>query len=141
MTNPFFQELGEAIRDEAAKHGIHVALAAGEFDPAKQQNQVSDFITRRVDAIVLSPCDSKAIGVGIAQAGKAGIPVFTVDIAALSSGIEVISHVAKDNYNGCKMAAEAMIEALGGHSLPVFLSRATRKVRGPGPKLRITNPP
>ena len=91
---------------------IVVLLTAGEFDPARQHHQVSDFITRRVDAIVLSPCDSKSIGTAIAEANQAGIPVFTVDIAALASGIKVVSHVATDNFGGGKMAATAMIEAL-----------------------------
>jgi len=114
MTNPFFRELGDAMKDEAAKRQMEVILTAGEFDPAKQHHQVSDFITRRVDAIVLSPCDSKSIGTAIAEANKAGIPVFTVDIAALASGAKVVSHVATDNFGGGKMAATAMIEALGG---------------------------
>jgi ribose transport system substrate-binding protein len=112
MTNPFFRELGDAMKDEASKHQMEVILTAGEFDPARQHHQVSDFITRRVDAIVLSPCDSKAIGTAIAEANKAGIPVFTVDIAALASGSKVVSHVATDNLGGGKMAATAMIEAL-----------------------------
>jgi len=112
MTNPFFRELGDAMKDEAAKHQMEVLLTAGEFDPARQHHQVSDFITRRVDAIVLSPCDSKSIGTAIAEANQAGIPVFTVDIAALASGIKVVSHVATDNFGGGKMAATAMIEAL-----------------------------
>jgi len=114
MTNPFFRELGDAMKEEAANHQMEVILTAGEFDPAKQHHQVSDFITRRVDAIVLSPCDSKSIGTAIAEANKAGIPVFTVDIAALASGAKVVSHVATDNFGGGKMAAIAMIEALGG---------------------------
>lgn len=71
------------MKDEAAKHQMEVILTAGEFDPARQHHQVSDFITRRVEAFVLSPCNSKAIGTAIAEANKAGIPVFTVDIAAL----------------------------------------------------------
>lgn len=114
MTNPFFRDLGEAIKQEAGKHQMEVILTAGELDPAKQANQVADFITRRVSAIVLSPCDSKAIGTAIAEANKAGIPVFTVDIAVLASGAKVVSHVATDNLGGGKMAALAMVEALGG---------------------------
>jgi ribose transport system substrate-binding protein len=112
MANPFFRDLGEAMKDEAARHQMEVILTAGEYDPAKQHHQVSDFITRRVDAIVLSPCDSKSIGTAIAEANKAGIPVFTVDIAALASGVKVVSHVATDNLGGGKMAAIAMAEAL-----------------------------
>ncbi len=112
-TNPFFRELGEAMKVEAAKHGMEVVLTSGEFDAAKQRNQVSDFIVKHVDAIVLSPCDSKAVGTAIAEANKAGIPVFTADIAALG-GAKVVSHVATDNYGGGRLAGKAIIEALGG---------------------------
>ena len=114
MTNPFFRDLGDAMKDEAAKHRMEVLLTAGEFDAAKQRNQVADFIVRRVDAIVLAPCDSKAVGTAISEANKAGIPVFTADIAVLAPGVKVESHIATDNLGGGRLAAQGMIEALGG---------------------------
>jgi ribose transport system substrate-binding protein len=64
-------------------------------------------------AIVLTPCDSKAIGPAITEANEAGIPVFTADIACLDPAAKVVTHVATDNYGGGKEAARAMIEALG----------------------------
>jgi ribose transport system substrate-binding protein len=121
MTNPFFRDLGEAMRDEAAKHNMEVILTAGEFDAARQHHQVSDFIVKRVGAIVLAPCDSKAVGTSIAEANRAGIPVFTVDIAALASNAKVVSHVATDNYGGGRLAAQAMIEALKGEGKVAIL--------------------
>src|SRR5687768_15372749 len=114
LANPFFQELGAAMRDEGAKHGMEVLLTAGEFDAARQRHQVADFIVGRVSAIVLAPCDSKAVGTAITEANKAGIPVFTTDIAALAPGVKVVSHIATDNFSGGKLAAQALIEALGG---------------------------
>jgi len=121
LTNPFFRDLGEAMKDEAAKHGMEVVLVSGEFDAAKQRNQVADFIVKRSAAIVLSPCDSKAVGTAIAEANKAGIPVFTVDIAALAGGAKVVSHVATDNLGGGRLAAQAIIEALGGRGKVAIL--------------------
>ena len=53
-------------------------------DNSKQQSQVEDFISQKVAAIVLTPYDSQAIGSAIAEANKAGIPVFTADIANAS---------------------------------------------------------
>ena len=47
------------------------AYNLGEFDAAKQQNQVKDFIVKKVAAIVLTPCDSKAIGPAIKEATAA----------------------------------------------------------------------
>jgi len=114
LTNPFFVEMADAIKAEAAKNGLEVIITAGEFDVAKQKDQVSDFIIKRVDAIVLCPCNSQAIGTTIAQANKAGIPVFTADIASLAPGAKVVSHVATDNAGGGREAAKAMIEVLNG---------------------------
>jgi len=113
LSNPFFKEIADTMSSEAAKHGYDVLTVSGEFDVARQQNQVKDFIVRKVAAIVLTPCDSKAIGPAIQEANEAGIPVFTADIACLAPGAKVVTHVATDNYGGGKEAAKAMIEALG----------------------------
>lgn len=121
LANPFFRDLGDAMKEEAAKHGMNVVVVSGEFDPARQKNQVADFIVQRAAAIVLSPCDSKAVGTAISEANKAGIPVFTVDIASLAQGARVVSHVATDNLGGGRLAATAMIEALGGRGKVAIL--------------------
>lgn len=114
MTNPFFKEMGDAMQDEAKKNGYEAVITAGEMDAARQREQVNDFIVKKVSAIVLCPCDSKAVGTAIQAANKAGIPVFTADIANLDKSAKVVSHVATDNYAGGKLAGEAMIKALNG---------------------------
>src|SRR3954447_13213364 len=113
LTNPFFKVIGDTITEEGRKRGYDVLVTSGEFDVARQQNQVKDFIVKKVAAIVLCPCDSRSIGPAIEEAGAAGVPVFTADIACLAPGAKVVSHVATDNYGGGKQAADAMIEALG----------------------------
>ncbi len=113
LNNPFFKVIGDSLADEAAKNGYEVLVVSGDFDVARQQNQVKDFIVKKVAAIVLCPCDSKSIGPAIQEANAAGIPVFTADIGCLAPGAKVVCHIATDNYSGGKQAAEAMIEALG----------------------------
>ena len=113
LTNPFFKEIADNLADEASKNGYSVTVVSGEFDVARQQNQIKDFIVRKVAAIVLSPCDSKSIGPAIQEANAAGIPVFTCDIKCLAPGAKVVTHIATDNYEGGKLAGQAMIEALG----------------------------
>ena len=121
MNNPFFKEIADSVTEEAGKHGFDVVTVSGDFDVAKQQNQVRDFIVRKVSAIVLCPCDSKAIGPVIKDAAAAGIPVFTADIACLDPTAKVVSHVATDNLLGGRMAAEAIVEALGGRGKVAIL--------------------
>jgi ribose transport system substrate-binding protein len=101
------------MREEARQYGYDVLVVSGEFDVARQQNQVKDFIVKKVAAMVLTPCDSVAIGPAIKEANEAGIPVFTADIACLAPGVKVVTHIATDNYGGGKQAARAIIEALG----------------------------
>ncbi|MBM3499014.1 MAG: substrate-binding domain-containing protein [Armatimonadetes bacterium] len=112
MTNPFFKEIADAMADEAARSGYEVIVTSSEEDPAKQFSQVQDFIVKKVDAIVLTPANSKSVGTAIQEANKAGIPVFTADIASLAEEGEVVSHIATDNYSGGREAAKAIMEAL-----------------------------
>lgn len=113
MANPFFKEIADVLTEEAAKEGYDVIVVSGDEDVVKQQKQVKDFLVRKVAAIVLCPCDSKAIGSVIKEANDAKVPVFTADIAYLGEDAKVVTHVATDNYQGGKQAGEAMIEALG----------------------------
>lgn len=112
-TNPFFKLLGETIADEAAIHGYETIVVSGDYDISKQKNQVSDFIVQGVDVIVLTPINSQAIGTSVAEANEAGIPVFTADIAVLAEGVEIVSHIATDNYQAGRVAGQAMFEGLG----------------------------
>ena len=120
--NPFFGQLADALEDQAAKYNYQVIVTAGQQDPLLQDQQVDDFITRNVDAIVLCPCDSQAVGATVEKANKAGIPVFTADIAKLSERGQVACHVATDNFGGGEAAADAVIEMLDGKGKVVVLN-------------------
>ena len=113
LQNPFFKEIADTFAAEAKAKGYETIVVSGDFDVAKQDKQLKDFIVKGVDAIVLSPCDSKAIAPAIREANAAGVPVFTVDIACLMPEAKVVCHVATDNLSGGRQAGEAMIEALG----------------------------
>ena len=112
-TNPFFMQLGNTIREEAGLHGFETILVSGDYDVSRQKNQISDFIVQGVDAIIVAPVDSKGIVTAIKEANDAGIPVFTSDLAVLSDEVEIVSHVATDNYQAGRVAGQAMVEALG----------------------------
>ena len=113
LDNPFFKVIGDNITAEGKKRGYEAVVVSGEKDVAKQGNQIKDFIVKRVSAIVLSPCDSKAIVPVIQEANAAGIPVFTVDIPCHEPGVNIVTQVATDNHGGGREAGQAMIEALG----------------------------
>jgi ribose transport system substrate-binding protein len=113
LGNPFFNVIAEGVKEEAAKHGYDVVVVDGDRDVQKQANQIDDFLTKGVSAIILNPCDRQSIGPAIEKANKAGVPVFTCDLKCVAEGAEVVSHVGSDNLQGGRLAGEAMIEALG----------------------------
>jgi ribose transport system substrate-binding protein len=109
----FYQDMESGMNAQAAKYGYTVNVVDANRDNARQQSQVQDFINEKVDAIVLTPYDSQAIGSAIAAANKAGIPVFTADIASSSKQGTVISHVASDNVQGGQQAGKLICAAVG----------------------------
>jgi ribose transport system substrate-binding protein len=113
-THPFYQDLEAGLLAEAKAHGFELNVQSGEFDVARQKDQIENFIVERVAAIVVCPCDSKSIGTSIQAANRAGIPVFTADIAVLAPGVRVVSHIASDNVAGGRLAARALVSALAG---------------------------
>jgi len=113
LGNPFFNVIAEGVKEEVAKHGYDVVVVDGDRDVQKQANQIDDFLTKGVVAIILNPCDRQSIGPAIEKANQAGVPVFTCDLKCVAKGAEVVSHVGSDNLQGGKLAGEAMIEALG----------------------------
>ena len=113
LDNPFFKVIGDNITSEGKKRGYEAVVVSGDKDPVKQGNQIKDFIVKKVSAIVLSPCDSKAVIPVIQEANAAGIPVFTVDIPCNEPGVKIVTQIATDNFGGGKAGAQAMIEALG----------------------------
>ena len=113
LGNPFFNVIADGVKEEAAKHGYDVVVVDGDRDVQKQANQIDDFLTKGVAAIILNPCDRQSIGPAIEKANRAGVPVFTCDLKCVADGAEVVSHVGSDNLQGGKLAGGAMIEALG----------------------------
>lgn len=119
----FYKDLEEGLRKAAERHGYELILTAGEFDLGKQSAQIEDFITRKVDAIVVVPVDSRGIGPAIRKANEARIPVFTSDIAAQEG--EVVCHIASDNVAGGRLAGEFIAKALGGKGTLAIIGQPT----------------
>jgi ribose transport system substrate-binding protein len=123
QTHAFFKDLEAGLREEAAARGLELVVVACEMDPAKQAAQIEDFVAQRVAAILLAPCDSDALAPHLAGPERAGIPVFTADIAA--RGGQVVSHVASDNVQGGRLAAQAMARHLGGDGEVLIIDHPT----------------
>ena len=109
----FYQDMENGMKAEAAKYGYSLIVVDANRDNAKQQSQVEDFISKKVDAIVLAPYDSQAIGSAIVEANKANISVFTADIASTAKQGTVVAHIASDNVEGGAQAGKLLCDAVG----------------------------
>ena len=103
------------MQREAAQYGYEIVALSAELDPAKQNNQMSDFVAQGYDAIFLNPVDSKSASEGVKRAYAAGIPVFTFDVRVLDEQANklIISHIGSDNYQGGQLAGESMKNMTG----------------------------
>lgn len=110
----FYVAMQQGMKSEANKYGYAIIFTDANRDQSKQTSQLEDFLSRHVNAIILTPVDSKAVGPAIVEANNANVPVFTADIASTSNVGTVVSHVASDNVQGGKVAADILGAALGG---------------------------
>ena len=122
-THAFYKALEAGLREEAAVKGLDLVVVACEMDPTKQASQIEDFVAQHVAAILAAPCDSNAIVPALARAEQANIPVFTADIAA--HGGKIVSHVASDNVQGGRLAAEALATLIGGKGKVLVIDHPT----------------
>ncbi len=115
LTNPFFKLIANVMEQEAAKYGYEIVPLSGEMDPAKQNNQLSDFAAQGYDAIFLNPVDSKSAAEGVKRAHQAGVPIFTYDVQVEDEQANkmIVSHIGSDNYQGGQLAGESMMKVTG----------------------------
>ncbi|MBT5909038.1 MAG: substrate-binding domain-containing protein, partial [Opitutae bacterium] len=107
LSNPFFKIIGDSIEATAKKYGYETLMLDPNEDVKTQSDQIDDVISKQVTAIVLVPCNRISIGPAVKEANKAGIPVFTVDAQCAAEGVDIVSHVGTDNFQGGELAGKA----------------------------------
>jgi inositol transport system substrate-binding protein len=98
-----------AIKDELAKRHIRVLEAIADQDANRQLEQVKNFITRRVDGIIIVPKDASTIVPMIKEANAASIPMVLFNRPAAKSDARSVAVVA-DNFAITKATVQFMIQ-------------------------------
>ncbi|WP_028452139.1 ribose ABC transporter substrate-binding protein RbsB [Chitinilyticum aquatile] len=112
LNNPFFVSLKDGAEAEAKAQGVTLITVDAQNDAAKQISNIEDLIQKKVKVILINPADSDAVAGVVKQATDAGIKVVSLDRSV--NGAEVTSHIASDNKAGGKLAAEFLLEKIGG---------------------------
>ncbi len=109
LDNPFFVDLADGAEETAEELGVDLTVVDAGDDAATQMSSVEDLVIQDMDLIAINPVDGDAIVPAIEEADMMNIPVFSVDRGAET---EVTAHIASDNVEGGRMAADYMAEAL-----------------------------
>jgi|SRR5215207_5156631 ribose transport system substrate-binding protein len=111
LNNPYFVTLRNGAQDAAKKEGAQLIISDAQNDAATQQDDVQNYVTQQVDAILVNPVDSESIVPAIQAANQADIPVIALDRGA--SGGEIATLIVSDNVEGGRMAGKELIELVG----------------------------
>lgn len=99
----------DAFKAELEKRNIKMVQAIADGDANRQIEQIRNFITRRVDGIIMVPKDAKACIPVIRAANAANIPIVLFNRPPDQSDAKSVAVVA-DNYSLTKQTVEYMIE-------------------------------
>lgn len=111
LNNPFFVSLRDGAQQAADEAGVELIISDAQNDAATQQDDVQNFVTQEVDAILVNPVDSEAVVPAVQAANQADIPVIALDRGA--AGGEIATLIASDNIEGGRLAGEELIELVG----------------------------
>ncbi|MER5445859.1 substrate-binding domain-containing protein [Streptomyces sp. NPDC002764] len=119
LNNPFFVQIRSGAQAEAKKLGVDLTVTDAQNDASQQANQLQNFTSSSLGAIIVNPVDSDAASNSVKAADKAKIPVIAVDRGVNKANVDAL--VASDNVKGGELAARTIGEKLGGKGKIVIL--------------------
>ncbi|MEU5662971.1 ABC transporter permease/substrate-binding protein [Streptomyces longwoodensis] len=119
LNNPFFVQIRSGAQAEAKERGVDLTVTDAQNDASQQANQLQNFTSSGLGAIIVNPVDSDAAGPSVRAADKAKVPVIAVDRGVNKADVDAL--VASDNVAGGELAAKTVAEKLGGHGKIVIL--------------------
>lgn len=119
--NPHCQDLERGVREIVEANGDTLVVLDPGFDPVRQVQNMEDLIARKVDGIVIETVDGQAVTGVLNLAKSANIPVVANDQLVEADEL-VISQTVSDNYQAGVLAAEMLVEKIGGTGNVIILN-------------------
>ncbi|MGG6895000.1 ABC transporter substrate-binding protein [Rhizobium sp. BR 315] len=91
----FFNQINDGAKGAAKKAGVDLVIFNANNVPSAQNDAIENYITQKVDGIILVAIDVNGVKPAITAAKKAGIPVIAID-AQIPNG-DNIAFVGVDN--------------------------------------------
>ena len=120
LGEPWRVQMNEDIRQAAAKQPeLKVIFKDAQNDTLKQRSHVEEFVSAKVDLIIISPKEAQPLTEPVARAMAAGIPVVVLDRRLL--GDNYTCFIGADNKKIGHAAGEWIVKRLGGKGKVVEL--------------------
>jgi ribose transport system substrate-binding protein len=136
QTNPYFQSVRLGAERAAADGDVslvHYIPTRPDSIP-EQMSEIEDAITKRVDAVVFIPVDSRAMVPGVRRMNAANIPV--VNLIDPAEGGEFVSFVGCDEHDIALNTGRYLFRAMDGRGRVIVLEgvggsvNSANRVRG-----------
>jgi len=115
------------VTETAQKMKFELSVADAADKPTKQVQDLEDFITRRMDAIIVSTYYAEAIAPAIKEINTAGIPLVVLS-SSLVGGADWTCRLAADNLATARRAGKYYVEKLGANAKVVHIEGKTGSV-------------
>jgi ribose transport system substrate-binding protein len=132
LANPFFVELSEGAKKYAAQNNVELTVTDPKNDPSAQISAIENFVASKMDAIIVTATDPKAIMPAVKAARVAGVKV----VAHTAKLDEYDAWVAADEYDmgmalglqagkwiQTKLGGKAEVGILNYRSIPQVINR------------------
>ena len=107
--------LYDSMKAAAKDKDVDLKMVDAKNDSGKQLSQVETFITQGVDAIIINPVDTSAVGPMLDEAKDANIPVVIVNRMPSAKDMKKIyAFVGSESIQSGTMQMEKVAEMLGG---------------------------
>ena len=129
LGEPWRVEMNAQIKAAADKHpNLTVVFKDAQNDTLKQRAHVEEFVSARVDLIIISPKEAQPLTDPVARAMDAGIPVIVLDRRLL--GDKYTCFIGADNKKIGHAAGEWIVKKLGGKGKVVELKGLMTSIPG-----------
>jgi len=113
LGEPWRVQMDADLAAAAAEHPeLKIIFKDAQNDTLKQRSQVEEFVSSRMDLLIISPKEAQPLTEPVARAMDAGIPVIVLDRRLL--GDKFTCFIGADNKKIGKAAGEWIVKALGG---------------------------
>jgi ribose transport system substrate-binding protein len=129
LGEPWRVQMNADLAAAAAKHPeLKIIFKDAQNDTLRQRAQIEEFVSAKVDLLVVSPKESQPLAEPIARVLEAGIPVIVLDRRVL--GDKYTCFIGADNKKIGKAAGEWITKALGGKGNVVELMGLQTTIAG-----------